>query len=56
MPKPLTVETIGGKNMSDEQAKHFALSILAGVKSFIQSHRAEFEAWQQESEGKDDAF
>lgn len=42
--------------MSDKQAKYFALSIFGEVKSYIKEHRAEFEAWQREAEGKDDAF
>lgn len=50
MPNPLTVETIGGESMSSEQAKYFALSILAGVKSYVQTHRTEFEEWQREQE------
>lgn len=51
MPDPLTVETIGGKSMSNEQVKYFALSIFAGVKAYIKEHRAEFEEWQREQGG-----
>ena len=51
MPDPLAVETIGGENMSNEQARYFALSIFSGVKSYIKVHRAEFEEWQREQEG-----
>ena len=36
--------------MSDKQAKIFALSILAGVKSYVKEHSAEFEAWKKEQE------
>ena len=50
MPDPLTVETIGGKSMGNEQAKYFALSILAGAKAYVREHRAEFEEWQREQE------
>ena len=56
MPNSLTVETIGGKDMSEKQAKYFALSIFGEVKKYVKEHRTEFEAWQQETEGKDDAF
>ena len=52
MSDPLTVETIGGAGMSDEQAKIFALSIFAGVKAYISEHRAEFEIWQREQEAE----
>ena len=50
MPDPLAVDTIGREVMSDKQAKIFALSILAGVKSYIKEHSAEFEAWKKEQE------
>ena len=46
----LTVETMGGGDMSDKQAEYFALSLFAGVKSYIAEHRAEFEEWQREQE------
>ena len=36
--------------MSDMQAEYFALSIFAGLKSYIAEHRAEFEEWQREQE------
>lgn len=48
MPDPLSIETIGGVIMSNKQAKIFALSIFAGVKSYIKEHPAEFEAWKKE--------
>lgn len=51
MPDSLTVETIGEKSMSNEQAKYFALSIFSGVKAYIKEHRAEFEEWQREQGG-----
>ena len=31
--------------MSNEQARYFALSIMSGVKSYIKTHRQEYEAW-----------
>ena len=48
MSDPLTIETIGGEKLSDEQVKYFAVSVFAGVKQYISEHRAEFEAWQRE--------
>ena len=45
MSNPFTVETNGGEKMSNEQARYFALSIMSGVKSYIKTHRQEYEAW-----------
>ena len=43
-----SVKTSGYNAIGDEQAKQFARSIFAGVKEYIQGHRAEFDAWQAE--------
>ena len=48
MHDPLTVQSLGEIEMNREQAKLFAVSIYAGVKAYLQTHRAEFEQWLQE--------
>lgn len=56
MSNPFTVETNGGEKMSNEQARYFALSIMSGVKSYIKTHRQEYEAWiaEQSNGGGDE--
>lgn len=53
MVDALAVEKIGGKTMSDEQAKLFAVSICASVKAYIAAHRAEFAEWQAGQEASE---
>lgn len=50
VPKCLPVKSSVYVAIGDEQAKQFARSIFAGVKEYIQGHRAEFDAWQAEQE------
>lgn len=52
MPDSLVVEVIGGENMSNEQAKYFALSIFAGMKAYVKEHRTEFELWMANGNDK----
>lgn len=61
MHDPLTVQSLGDVVMNQKQAKLFAVSIYAGVKAYLQTHRSEFEQWLQEqpesgesAPGKDD--
>ena len=48
MTDTLAVKTSGEIIMGEEQAKYFAISIYAGVKTYLKEHQAEFEAWLQE--------
>ena len=43
MSDTLTIKTSGVAVLGEEQAKHFALSIVADVKAYVKEHRAEYE-------------
>ena len=50
MSDTLTIKTSGVAVLGEEQAKHFALSIFADMKVYLQGHRAEYEQWLIEQE------
>lgn len=52
MPNTMTVLTNGAAVLGDKQAQYFALCISSAVKSYIKTHRAEYEAWEREQQGE----